>query len=379
MAIDKINCVLKFKPQNEVFYDCYITIGVSEYWLIIVGNYRILSRRAHDWNDSSKYKIASDFEVLTATIGNKDVSVNLENSIILDIIVESNKMCLRLDSISYNTKLRNAYLLSPSSKCMRKYLSNGLFCTTYNNTDFFFSYDADYECIRVTSSERDIEKEEKTLASLLGLISFYLRTPVEIWIRETITDNKSEKHFSKLKYCAVMEMKEGNNISYIRVNGDYLELSDFLNGCYYLQNDENKRKIVNRGIERYIASTYLDDITKFVYLVSIIHTFAEKVYGLQGKASKQVNQLLDMFHIDSSIMNDGVVFTSVREKSENHFVEVRNEILHALPSKEIEELIEETELIRKVDFCALILILNELGFSDIKFCEDFKSLNILKI
>lgn len=79
-------------------------------------------------------------------------------------------------------------------------------------------------------------------------------------------------------------------------------------------------------------------------------------------------------------MNKEVSFTSIRNgKLENHFVEVRNEILHALPSQEMELMIEDTELVRKVDFCALILIMHELGFSDIKFDKDFMGLNILKV
>ena len=381
MNMSRINCVLKYKPSDTILEDCYITISTSEYWLNIAGHIKKLSKRAPTWNNTPKYRFVEDFEVMSATIENKSIYLNLENSTIIDNGSVSNKICIRLDTVSYSTELKNAYLLSPSSKCMKWFFQNELFSTTYNNIDFTFSYDPDYETIKVVTSERNSVKEEQSLTSLLKLISFYLRTPIEIWQKEIHTAHQVEKHFSILKYNAVMEQKEGNNIDYIIVNGSHLELTDFLRGIQYLQHDEVKLKIVNRGIERYIASAYLDDITRFVYLVSIIHTFAEKVYGLNGKnASDIVNKLLEKYNIDIGLMNKEVSFTSIRNgKLENHFVEVRNEILHALPSQEMELMIEDTELVRKVDFCALILIMHELGFSDIKFDKDFMGLNILKV
>lgn len=381
MNISRINCVLKYKPSDTILEDCYITISTSEYWLNIAGHIKMLCKRAPTWNNTPQYRFVEDFEVMSATIENKSIFLNLEDSTIIDNGSVSNKTRIRLDTISYSTELKNAYLLSPSSKCMKWLFQNGLFCTTYDNIGFTFSYDSDYETIKVVTSERNSVKAEQSLTSLLKLISFYLRTPIEIWQKEIHTEHQVEKQFSILKYNAVMELKEGNNIDFIIVNGSYLELSDFLKGIQYLQHDEIKLNIVNRGIERYIASAYLDDITRFVYLVSIIHTFAEKVYGLKGKnASDSVNQLLEKYNIDIDIMNEEVSFTSIRNgKQENHFVEVRNEILHALPSQEMEMLIEDTELVRKVDFCALILIMHELGFSDIMFDEKIMGLNILKV
>lgn len=381
MNISRINCVLKFKPSDTILEDCYITISTSEYWLNIADHINMLSKRALIWNNTPKYRFVEDFEVVSATIENKGIFLNLEDSTIIDIGSVSNKMFIRLDTISYSTELKNSYLLSPSSKYMKWHIKDGLYSTTYDKIDFTFSYDSDYETIKVITSERNSVKAEKSLTSLLKLISFYLRTPIEVWQKEIHTDHQVEKQFSILKYNAVMDLKEGNNIDYIIVNGSFLELSDFLRGIQYLQHEEDKREIVNRGIERYIASAYLDAITRFVYLVSIIHTFAEKIYGLKrGNASDRVNQLLEMHNIDINIMNEGVSFTSIRNgKPENHFVEVRNEILHALPSQELEMLIEDTELVKKVDFCALILIMHELGFSDIKFDEDFIDLNILKV
>lgn len=381
MNIKRINCVLRFKETNDILNDCYITISPSEYWLNIPGHLKMLSKMAPVWNDTLHYMFVDAFEVVSATIDDKSIFLNLENSKIVSNDSMSNRTRIRLDTISCSTELNHAYLLSPSSKSMKWQFVNGQFITTYDNICFIFTYDSVYETVKVVTSEKNSLKVENSLTSLLMLISFYLRIPIEIWQKELYDEHKEEKQFSMLKYNSVMELKEGNNIDYIIVNDSFLGLSDFLRGIHYLQLDGFKREIVNRGIERYIVSKYLDKITRFVYLVSIIHTFAEKVYEQRGtNASDSVNKLLEKFSIDKDIINENVEFKSIRNgKIGKHFVEVRNEILHALPSQEIEMLIENTELVRKVDFCAFILIMHELGFSDIKFDENFMNLNILKV
>lgn len=378
MKTEVIECSVKYRPKDILYDDCKIVIENSEYWLIISGNVRPLTLQSRVWNDSSQYYLYTDFEIVSAQIDKRTIHVNIGNSLIIDIKGNSHKMCLKIDRLSYGYCLISSYFLSPISKALVRHMFDYELSLSYGQVCFNFKYDTTLETVRVEFSNNGTSVE-KILHELLNLISFYLRVPLEVWIKETQTNGQVKREYCRPKYRAVLEESSCNNLDYVLVNNQFLSLTDFVNTSQFLQSDIVKKNIVKRGIERYIASNYLDDISKFIYLVSIIHTFAEKVHDFSDRdASMQVDKLLSECQIDSAILNKGIEFTSLRRNSKNTFVEVRNEIMHALPSPEIEQLIDELELVRKVDFASLIIILHELGFSDIRFCDDFESLNILK-
>lgn len=382
MGTELIKCQIKFKPEGIVYNKCYITIDKSEYWLIIYGDVRQLSQQTRKWNDSVQYKVSDDFEFLSAYKNNNLVNVNVCDSHILDIVGMSNKIKLKINAFSYSYEygVMSYYFLSPSSKILLHHMNNQQLLLNLNNKEFRFCYDSSLETIRVAVVSSD-DNTEEVLQQLLGLLSFYLRIPIELWMKEISKNGKTCRQYFSLNYKSVMEDKNCNNINYLQINGEFLSLNAFISNCHYFQTDPVKRKIIDRGLERYVASEYLDDITKFIYLVSIIHTYAEKVNGFKGGCQyNQVEKLLDKYNIDPKIMNEGISFQSLRNGGTcDNFIEVRNELLHALPSQEMIDMIEEKELVRKADFCALIIILRELDYSNIKFCEDFKSLNILKL
>ena len=67
----------------------------------------MLCKRSPTWNNTPKYRFVEDFEVMSATIENKSIYLNLEDSTIIDNGSMSNKIRIRLDTISYSTELKN--------------------------------------------------------------------------------------------------------------------------------------------------------------------------------------------------------------------------------------------------------------------------------
>lgn len=139
-----------------------------------------------------------------------------------------------------------------------------------------------------------------------------------------------------------------------------------------------------KAIERYIISKYVDNLTKFVYLVSILETIAEKVEkikttekvvdknGTEHNAPRDaydiVSESLTKKNIDLSKLN-GTIKESVGLKD---FVDLRNEILHRLPSEKIIDYLNYKYTMFYLEFAVLITILHHLGFDNIHFRKSFK-------
>lgn len=383
MKAEVIKCDILYLPNKTVLGDCVLTIENCEYWLIINGKYPIIRKECKKWNDSA-YKLADDFEIISATDEGREVNIDIEKSVILNIKTELNKICLKLDTVTYgfinSSNCTKSFYLSTLSRALKRKMTGETFSLNYNACYFTFKYNPEYEtmCVETQISEADTDIES-ALKDLLLLISLYIRVPLEIWIEVDNDGCNIRKSYRRLKYKVLLESNVCKSIDYLSINGDCdISLIDFTNILQVPTDDNLRSTVIRRGIERYVVAETLDDISKFVYLVSIIHTFSEKIHNIKGDASSQVKKLLDRFHVDFEKMNKGIEFQSLRKSPKQTFVEVRNEIMHALPSPEIEKLIEENDLVSKVDFAALICILNELGVSNIAFIDGFDSLSILK-
>ena len=133
----------------------------------------------------------------------------------------------------------------------------------------------------------------------------------------------------------------------------------------------------------------LSNLTKFIYLVSILETIAEKVEKIKttekvvDKNGKEHNAPRDAYdivsesltkkNIDLSKLN-GTIKESVGLKD---FVDLRNEILHRLSSEKIINFLNYNYTIFYLEFTVLITILHHLGFDNIHFRKGFK-LSIFK-
>lgn len=202
------------------------------------------------------------------------------------------------------------------------------------------------------------------------------------------------------------ECKGGRKIiSYFPVQYRLRELSPFTNDLHYLDHvaledleqymklsfktadnysERTTRGYIVKAIERYISSKYVDNLTKFIYLVSILETIAEKVEEIKtaekvvDKNGKEHNAPRDAYDIVSESLTkknielsklNGTIKESVGLKN---FVDLRNEILHRLPSEKIIDYLNYNYTFFYLEFAVLITILHHLGFDNIHFRKGFK-------
>ena len=179
-----------------------------------------------------------------------------------------------------------------------------------------------------------------------------------------------------------------NDLNYL----EHIALNDFLQYMNYSLNvadryDKTKADYMVRAIERYIGSKYLDNQTKFIYLVSVLEAIAEKVEkirknepmtkrdGTEGAKQRTtydiVSKSLTRKNIDISKLNH----TIKESVGQSEFVDLRNEILHRLPTNEIVDYLNFKYPMFYMEFAVCITILHHLGFDNIHFRKGFE-LNI---
>jgi hypothetical protein len=143
--------------------------------------------------------------------------------------------------------------------------------------------------------------------------------------------------------------------------------------------DRTKRKYMVKAIERYISSKYVDNLTKYVYLVSILEVIAEKVEKL--KVTKQViengGKDRTYFIVCESLNRKNIDISKLNATISdcvglNNFVALRNGILHRLPTEKTIDYLNFKYPMSYLEFTVCIVILYHLGFDKIQFQHGFK-------
>ena len=221
---------------------------------------------------------------------------------------------------------------------------------------------------------------------ILALLSLYQGTAMEIRYKEEFKGGTKVISYLPIQY-------RFNELPSFTSDLDYLEHAALTNFEQYMTfslntadcySEKKKADYVVKAIERYIASKYVDNQSKFVYLVSILETIAEKVEKIKtteqitDKSGKEhssprnaydiVSESLTKKNIDLSKLND-TIQGGVRLKD---FVDLRNEILHRLPTEKIIDYLNYKYPMFYLEFAVCIVILHHLGFDNIKFREGFE-------
>lgn len=258
-------------------------------------------------------------------------------------------------------------------------------------------------------SDKDVEveyKHNKYLLSQNNDNEILIKTKRDTPYKDIVVSLLSLFQGTAMEIRCKEDCKEGKKIiTYIPVQYRFRELSPFTNDLHYLDHvalkdleqymklslktadnysERTIKEYMVKAIERYISSKYVDNLTKFIYLVSILETIAEKVEKIKttekvvDKNGKEHNAPRDVYdivsesltkkNIDLSKLN-GTIKESVGLKD---FVDLRNEILHRLPSEKIIDYLNYNYTIFYLEFTVLITILHHLGFDNIHFRKGFK-------
>lgn len=179
---------------------------------------------------------------------------------------------------------------------------------------------------------------------VVSLLSLFQGTAMEIRCKEECKDGKKIISYLPVQYRFNERFPFVRDLNYF----EPITLKDFMQislNTADVYSDRTKREYMVKAIERYIGSKYVDNLTKFVYLVSILEVIAEKVERVKtiekvvDKDGKEHNHQRDAYDIVNESMNrknldisklNATISDSV---GLNNFVALRNEILHRLPSE----------------------------------------------
>lgn len=226
----------------------------------------------------------------------------------------------------------------------KKWRIKGLGDTTaefeYRHNTYSISQNEENEILIKTSKDNPYKD------MVVSLLSLFQGTAMEIRCKEECKEGKKTTSYLPVQYRFSEQSRFTHELSYIEHAPfkDFVQLSLNTAANY---TDRTKRDYIVKAIKRYIGSKYVDNQTKFIYLVSILEVIAEnvekiktteKVVGKDGKerncpraAYDIVGESLTNKNIDLSKLND-TIEESIGLKD---FVDLRNEILHRLPSEKI--------------------------------------------
>lgn len=399
IAIMKTNISIRFQfyvqLENEKYFisDALLLCEDSEYKIVANIDSKDASKfsfRSKYWNDNMlTLKLHQEFSVKKAFLGDDEIKIKFNNSRLIGIYVEHHigkkyvTFIWTIDSFAFEFKNNIETLENRDSCCY--YLTNAsknILCGK-ENLSFMYKEDLvticfDLECNSIylkTTTRKDYIVNE-----ILSLMSFYLRIPVEIEFVKYVDRNNKRIEFCKVKY----QIKEKNTshfqFQYLKIpNGKSFE--NFVNSSNESLINDSIFTIIRKGISNYVRSKYLDNTSKFILLSSVLEVYAERIHRYVGDTKyNRIKPLFDHFNIDISKL-DSIIkcknWLDSNGRGIQNFIDLRNEIMHGLPSMEIIEFLDnESDIVSELEFMTCIITLREIGFTDIHFVEGYERINI---
>lgn len=250
----------------------------------------------------------------------------------------------------------------------------------YKHNGYFLSLGEDKDIVIRT------DKDNKYINMIISLLSIYYGTAMEIRCKEQSKDGRKTIVYLPVQYKFHGLSSFTNDLDYLKHVAlsnlfQFLELSLKSVESYNLK----KSDYIVKAIERYMVSKYMDNQTKFIYLTSILETFSEKVEEITKteiktkKDGKEVREKRNAYNmVSESLMKKNIdldkLNNTINEDTglSGNFVDLRNEILHNLPTEKIVNYLNYKYPIYYLEFAVCLVILHHIGFDNIHFREGFE-------
>ena len=389
----KLQVYVKLSNDRYFIDDALLLCEGSEYKIVANINSKDASKfsfRSKYWNDNMlTLKLHKEFSVKKAFWGDCEIRIKFNNSRLNSIFVEHHiekkhvMFIWTIDSFAFELKnnieisedrVTCYYCLTNASKNILCGKENVSFAYKEDLFTIYYDLECNSVCLKTKTRKDDIVNE------ILSLMSFYIRTPVEIEFVRYIERGNERIEFCKVKY----QVKEKNTshfqFQYLKIpNGKSFE--NFVNSSNESMVDDLIFPIIRKGISNYVRSKYLDNISKYILLSSVLEVYAERIHRYVGDTKyNRIKPLFEHFNIDISKL-DSIIkcknWLDSNGKGIQNFIDLRNEIMHGLPSKEIIDFLDdESDIISKLEFVTCIITLRELGFTNIHFVEGYERINV---
>ena len=384
-----IKLQIYIKLSNETYFinDALLLCEGSDYKIVANINSKDapkFSFRSKYWNDNMlTLKLHQEFSVKKAYLGDNKIKIRFNNSRLIGLYGEHffhkdyTTFVWKIDSFVYEVKNVNSmtenYVIYYLTRNANKMFENGEenISFQYRGLDLSLFIDQD-ENIGLKCSMR----QDPIVDEILILMSFYLRTPIECRMIHSSIFNIINNEYRKTKYNIIEKQIVHFQFMYLDIK-EINSFVDFINTINSYEIEESVFSCIQKGIDTYVRCNYLDNLSKYIQLYSVLAVFANRIHNFQGNNEyKRIKCLFDEFNINLSLLNDGIsrkkLINSYGE-SINNFAELRNEIMHSLPSQSIIDFLDnESVVVSRLEFIVCVIILREFGLLNIKFIEGYE-------
>ena len=390
----KLKLYIKLANERYLIDDASLVSEGSKYQIIAKiksKDSRAFSLKSKYWNDNMyTLNLNKEFSVHKAYLEGKDVKIRLNGAHLVRMYSEH---YFHQDYTTYIWEI-SSFVLEMRNKDfgnineIRYYLTgNSIGILEHNNIKDTFVYKGSIFSLSVDENDnayiKSATNQDDIVNEILLLMSFYLRTPIECRMIQVVNAGDTRFEYKRPRYNIQEKHITHDQFMYLNIHcGE--TLADFIKFIEGNHIEDSTFGFIGRGIDNYVRSNYLDNLSKYILLYSVLAVFANKIHHYTGCNSdyERIKHLMDNFDLEVSVLDSVIAkknFKDSKGNQINNFADLRNEIMHGLPSSEIIKFLEdESDVVSKMEFVTSITILKELGFSNISFKEGFENLSVSK-
>ena len=226
-----------------------------------------------------------------------------------------------------------------------------------------------------------------SIDGLLSLLTLYSQCPIMTIVSYYV--NPEGKQCVSCNPCKYDMNKEGlRNFELVYMNiGPSNRLRYFLENATWKNYSEHDRHELTKAIYTYAKSKYIPFHLQFLTIYSILDRFAgnkfkKDTYGVMEKELSTYGIDIRKIGKSSDCKIRKLRLTLERENNKDrevtNFCDLRNYIMHFMSTTEIEDYLDNAELVSKMKFAVVVILLKKLGFHNCGFKNDWKHLSIME-
>lgn len=336
-----------------------------------------------------------DYKINKSSIDGQDISLKIDEDIRFTRFHTGNgqqtcSMVLKNFYYIYKgTERKTTYrLFSTASALLSPYLTGlsvmgntvvGVRPTTYKGSCYGLSFcmfrDKDHVYVQ-TDGDIDI---------LLCALSFFFCNPIEYDMVYSIDEGGNSLIEVFTTQYSIQVAKRNDMLGYL-FSGDVCldHLFDFIEITRSCNANVISGKMIESYINNFVRAEYLDSISKLLLYSSILAKMANVKRRVE--TYDVIKDYLRRNNINYAKINDNIekyIDNATQKKlldSEGkdiaNFVQLRNFFVHHLGSKEAEHFLDKSDMLFYLKLTITILILKEIGISDISFDKNFHGISV---
>lgn len=362
-----------------------------------------------DSRDMVSTKVKSVFRIYKAFIGNTNVDVEWRDAVITKIrtlynigetftertftissfvlktasnntVLPNNQDKKAKVILSKNEKIKGDLKLKASEKDPRRnvyipyyYTLNGIRYGLYHDVDL------DYPQIILESNENG------NLTKFIKCLSFYYGSEIDAWLHIEYRDNTIIYFYETRRIASTIN--NGSDIwHYYHTQDDIsINFESFISAINYALCNlkEDAQSVLFKSLTCFTCSHYLPNQHKLTDYCAIILTIAQFMHDFSCcqdiELAKALNLMvgIDFNKVNGNLIDKRIIKTNDGNPIKN-YIELRNEVIHGLPSDAIIEFLNDSFLIDRLEHATFVTILYECGLSNLKYCWHYQIFNVLK-